>query len=31
MMEAIALREGKGLFLKPYKKGFGLYLKPKNH
>lgn len=26
-MEAIAL--GKGLFLKPYKKGVGLYLKPK--
>jgi hypothetical protein len=29
-MEAIALR-GKGLFLKPYKKGFGLYLNQKNY
>lgn len=27
-MEAIAL--GKGLYLKPYRKGLGLYLKPKN-
>lgn len=27
-MEAIALRQGKGLFLKPYKKGLGLYMTP---
>lgn len=29
-MEAIALRGGKGMFLKPYKRGFGLVLTPKN-
>lgn len=29
LMEAIALK-GRGLYLQPYKKGFGLYLKPKN-
>lgn len=27
-METIALKNGKGLYLKPYKKGLGLYLKP---
>lgn len=27
-MEAIALRKGKGLFLRPYKKGLGLYMMP---
>jgi hypothetical protein len=27
-MEAIALRQGKGLYLKPYKKGLGLYMTP---
>jgi hypothetical protein len=30
IMEAIAIKSEKGLFLKPYKKGFGLYLNPKN-
>lgn len=29
-MEAVALR-GQGLYLKPYKRGFGLFLKPKNY
>lgn len=29
MMEAVALR-GKGLYLRPYKKGYGLVLMPKN-
>lgn len=27
-MEAIALRQGRGLYLKPYKKGLGLYMTP---
>ena len=27
-MEAIALRRGKGLYLRPYKKGLGLYMTP---
>lgn len=27
-MEAIALRQGKGLYLKPFKKGLGLYMTP---
>lgn len=30
MMESIALRGGKGMFLKPYKRGYGLVLTPKN-
>lgn len=29
-MEALKLKRGNGLFLQPYKKGFGLYLSPKN-
>ena len=29
-MEAIQLKGGKGLYLKPYRKGLGLYLKTKN-
>jgi len=31
MMEAIALKGGRGLHLKPYKQGLGLYLNPKNY
>lgn len=27
-MEGIKIKEGKGLYLQPYKKGFGLFLKP---
>lgn len=27
-MEAIALRQGRGLYLKPYKRGLGLYMTP---
>lgn len=30
-MEAIALRRGKGLYLKPYRKGLGLYMTPYAH
>lgn len=30
VMEAMALK-GKGLYLKPYRKGLGLYMKPKNY
>lgn len=30
IMESIALKGGNGIHLKPYKKGLGLYLKPKN-
>lgn len=30
-MEAIALKNGSGLHLRPFKKGYGLYLNSKNH
>lgn len=29
MMEAIAIRNGRGLYLKPYKTGLGIYFKNK--